>query len=417
MTIIAFIIMFGVLVFFHELGHLYFAKRAGILCRDFAIGFGPKLFSFKKNETLYTIRLFPIGGYVKMAGEDGEIIGIKPGQRVGLQLNEKKEVEKIYTKDFSAITNLKVIDVESADLEKDLVIKGINEVGEMTTYAVWDRCEVMIGKESYQIAPVNRQFASKKLGQRALTIFAGPAMNFILAFILLVVVGLFHGVETDKPVIGKLTADGVAMSVGLHEGDEILSINGEKMDSWKSIVNVIRESPNQELNFVVDRDGEEMNFLVTPKSVEDNEGNAIGRVGVYAPLEKAPLLAFQTGFTQTVDWTKQIFLSVGQLVTGNFSLDDLAGPVGIYNYTDEVAKTGFFSLLSWAALLSINLGIVNLLPLPALDGGRLVFFAIEGLRGKPIDPQKEGMVHFIGFALLMVLMVAVTWNDIKNLFF
>lgn len=417
MTIIAFIIMFGVLVFFHELGHLYFAKRAGILCRDFAIGFGPKLFSFKKNETLYTIRLFPIGGYVKMAGEDGEIIGIKPGQRVGLQLNEKKEVEKIYTKDFSAITNLKVIDVESADLEKDLVIKGINEVGEMTTYAVWDRCEVMIGKESYQIAPVNRQFASKKLGQRALTIFAGPAMNFILAFILLVVVGLFHGVETDKPVMGKLTADGVAMSVGLHEGDEILSINGEKMDSWKSIVNVIRESPNQELNFVVDRDGEEMNFLVTPKSVEDNEGNAIGRVGVYAPLEKAPLLAFQTGFTQTVDWTKQIFLSVGQLVTGNFSLDDLAGPVGIYNYTDEVAKTGFFSLLSWAALLSINLGIVNLLPLPGLDGGRLVFFAIEGLRGKPIDPQKEGMVHFIGFALLMVLMVAVTWNDIKNLFF
>lgn len=417
MTIIAFIIMFGVLVFFHELGHLYFAKRAGILCRDFAIGFGPKLFSFKKNETLYTIRLFPIGGYVKMAGEDGEIIGIKPGQRVGLQLNEKKEVEKIYTKDFSAITNLKVIDVESADLEKDLVIKGINEVGEMTTYAVWDRCEVMIGKESYQIAPVNRQFASKKLGQRALTIFAGPAMNFILAFILLVVVGLFHGVETDKPVMGKLTADGVAMSVGLHEGDEILSINGEKMDSWKSIVNVIRESPNQELNFVVDRDGEEMNFLVTPKSVEDNEGNAIGRVGVYAPLEKASLLAFQTGFTQTVDWTKQIFLSVGQLVTGNFSLDDLAGPVGIYNYTDEVAKTGFFSLLSWAALLSINLGIVNLLPLPGLDGGRLVFFAIEGLRGKPIDPQKEGMVHFIGFALLMVLMVAVTWNDIKNLFF
>ena len=98
-------------------------------------------------------------------------------------------------------------------------------------------------------------------------------------------------------------------------------------------------------------------------------------------------------------------------------MDDLAGPVGIYNYTDEVAKTGFFSLLSWAALLSINLGIVNLLPLPGLDGGRLVFFAIEGLRGKPIDPQKEGMVHFIGFALLMVLMVAVTWNDIKNLFF
>ena len=137
MTIIAFIIMFGVLVFFHELGHLYFAKRAGILCRDFAIGFGPKLFSFKRNETLYTIRLFPIGGYVKMAGEDGEIISIKPGQRVGLLLNAKNEVEKIYTKGFASIPNVKVIEVESADLEKKLEISGRDEMGEISVYQVW----------------------------------------------------------------------------------------------------------------------------------------------------------------------------------------------------------------------------------------------------------------------------------------
>ena len=166
----------------------------------------------------------------------------------------------------------------------------------------------------------------------------------------------------------------------------------------------------------MERADEMMTFQVTPSRVEE-EGKSVGKIGAYQPREKSPVQAFKYGVVETVDWTKRILDSVGKLITGQFSIQDLSGPVGIYNYTDEVVQSGFYTFINWMAFLSINLGIMNLLPLPALDGGRLLFFAIEGIRGKPIDPQKEGMVHFIGFALLMLLMIAVTWNDIKNLFF
>ena len=143
---------------------------------------------------------------------------------------------------------------------------------------------------------------------------------------------------------------------------------------------------------------------------------SIGIIGVYSPTEKSPLKAITFGATETYFWTKEIISMVGKLVTGQFSIDALSGPVGIYQSTDTVAKSGFIYLMKWAGILSINLGIMNLLPIPALDGGRLMFFAVEAVRGKPIDRQKEGMVHFIGFALLMLLMLVVTWNDIQRFF-
>ena len=144
--------------------------------------------------------------------------------------------------------------------------------------------------------------------------------------------------------------------------------------------------------------------------------DTIGIIGVYPPVEKDIVKAIQYGFTQTYFWTKQIFIILGDLVTGGFTIDSLSGPVGIYKSTEEVAQQGIFVLMKWGALLSINLGIMNLLPLPALDGGRLLFFLVEFLRGKPVDRQKEGLVHFIGFALLMLLMIVVTWNDIQRFF-
>jgi regulator of sigma E protease len=137
---------------------------------------------------------------------------------------------------------------------------------------------------------------------------------------------------------------------------------------------------------------------------------------VYGPVEKSLLGSLKLGAEQTYKWTKLVFVSLVQLVTGQFSIDALSGPVGIYNLTGKVAESGFVNLLGLTAALSINLGLFNLLPVPALDGGRLMFFLVEALRGKPIDRQKEGLVHFIGFALLMLLMLVVTWNDIKKLF-
>lgn len=416
-TIIAFIIIFGALVFFHELGHLVFAKRAGILCREFAIGMGPKVFTYKKKETVYTIRLLPIGGYVRMAGEDAENIELKPGYRVGLMFDQDEKVTKIILNNKDKYPDIRLIEVEAIDLDHKLILTGYEEGEEDTlkTFSIHPEAVLIENGVENQIAPYDRQFNSKSLGHRFLTIFAGPAMNFVLAFVIFVLIGLLQGVAVDEPKLGELTEDGSAISSGLKAGDDIQSIDGSEVSSWEDVQMSIQKNPGKEIEFVVDRDGKTLEIPVVPQEVE-RDGERVGIIGVYPPVEKAPLKAIEYGAVQTYYWTKQIFIILGDLVTGGFTLDSLSGPVGIYKSTEEVAKQGIFTLMKWAGLLSINLGIMNLLPLPALDGGRLLFFIVEFLRGKPIDRQKEGMVHFIGFALLMLLMIVVTWNDIQRFF-
>ncbi len=416
-TVIAFIIIFGALVFFHELGHLVLAKRAGILCREFAIGMGPKVFTFRKNETLYTIRLLPIGGYVRMAGEDPEMVEIKPGHNIGLLFDRNGKVDKIVLNNKDKYPDLKVIEVEEADLEHNLFISGYED-GEdevLKRYEISETAFFVVEGQETQIAPYNRQFSSKSLMQRTLAIAAGPAMNFVLAFIILIAIGLLQGTPIDKPILGKLTEDGAALQAGLHEGDIVREIENEQVSTWNDIVNIIRANPEEEIGFVVERNGNFHEISVTPKA-QQVEDKTIGVIGVYGPVEKSVLPSLKYGVMETFMWTKEILLGLGKLITGQFSIDMLSGPVGIYDATDTVVKSGIFYVMKWAAILSINLGIVNLLPLPALDGGRLVFFALEAVRGKPIDKQKEGMVHFIGFALLMLLMLVVTWNDIQRIF-
>lgn len=416
-TVIAFIIIFGLLVFFHELGHFIFAKRAGILCREFAIGFGPKVFSHQKGETVYTLRLLPIGGFVRMAGEDMETISIRPGYRIGLMFNEAGNVNKLIINNKAKYPDLRLIEVEHADLNHDLTISGYLE-GEESLSVFKVEQDAMIAENGVEtlIAPYNRQFESKSLWQRTVTIFAGPLFNFILALIIFLLLAFLQGIPTNDPVLGELTPDGTAKSAGLKQGDIVQSISGAETSTWNDIVEMIRKNPAQQLQFYVERDGELLEVPVTPIEEVDESGNKIGLIGVYSPIEKSPLLALSHGFKETYLWTKEILIILGNLVTGQFSIDMLSGPVGIYKTTDTVAKSGIFLLMRWTALLSINLGIINLLPIPALDGGRLVFFAIEAVRGKPLDSQKEGLVHFIGFALLMLLMLLVTWNDIQRFF-
>ncbi|MDT2045825.1 RIP metalloprotease RseP [Priestia aryabhattai] len=416
-TVIAFIIIFGALVFFHELGHLIFAKRAGILCREFAIGFGPKILSFKRDETVYTIRLLPLGGFVRMAGEDPEMIDVKPGQVIGLLFNNDERVEKVIINNKEQYPDARVIEVEHADLEHEMIIKGYESEDEerLHTFRVAEESYFIVDGDEVQIAPYSRQFASKTLGQRAMAIFAGPLMNFVLAFVIFVVLGISQGYAVDKPVLGELTKDGAAIEAGLKQGDEVQAIDGAAVSTWQDVVEIIRKHPEQEIMFTVNRGDETREIEVTPDSREMGE-EKIGLIGVYAPVEKSVIGSITNGATETATWMKEIVTGLGKLVTGQFSLDMLSGPVGIYAATDQVAQSGIYYLMKWAAVLSINLGIVNLLPIPALDGGRLVFFAVEAVRGKPIDRQKEGVVHFIGFALLMLLMLVVTWNDIQSFF-
>ncbi|MCZ4248657.1 RIP metalloprotease RseP [Bacillus amyloliquefaciens] len=417
-TVIAFIIIFGTLVFFHELGHLLLAQRAGILCREFAIGFGPKIFSFKKNETVYTIRLLPVGGFVRMAGEDPEMIEVKPGYTVGLLFNKDDEVEKVIINQKEKYPDALIVEVETADLEHEMKITGYEQgkEDELSGFTVSQTSFFIVDGEEVQIAPYNRQFGSKPVWQRIKAIAAGPIMNFILAYVILVMLGFIQGVPSNQPELGKLTDNGRAAAAGLKEGDYIQSINGEKMRSWTDIVTAVKDNPGKKIDVAVKRDGKSFHISVTPEAVKDENKKTIGRFGSYAPTEKGLLSSFSYGAVTAFTIAKEVLTTFGNLITGQFNLNMLAGPVGIYDMTDQVAKTGIINLLRFAAFLSINLGIVNLLPIPALDGGRLLFLFIEAIRGKPINRDKEAFVVFIGVAFLMLLMLVVTWNDIQRLF-
>lgn len=296
-TVIAFIIIFGTLVFFHELGHLLLAQRAGILCREFAIGFGPKIFSFKKNETVYTIRLLPVGGFVRMAGEDPEMIEVKPGYTVGLLFNKEDQVEKVIINQKEKYPDALVIEVETADLEHDMKITGYEQgkEDELSSFTVSETSFFIVDGEEVQIAPYNRQFGSKPVWQRIKAIAAGPIMNFILAYVILVMLGLIQGVPSNEPMLGQLTDNGRAAEAGLKEGDYIQSINGEKMRSWTDIVSAVKENPEKEMDVAVKRDNKTLHISVTPEAVKDENKKTIGRFGSYAPTEKGVLSAVAYG--------------------------------------------------------------------------------------------------------------------------
>lgn len=426
-TVLAFIVIFGGLVFFHELGHFIFAKRAGIMVREFAIGMGPKIFGVTKGETIYTIRLLPIGGYVRMAGEDLDGVELKPGYRIGVILNDDNIIEKIYFNQNKTYPNIYFMEVERADLERELWIEGYNEDEELVRFSVARNAMLIENGKETMIAPYDRQFNAKSVGARAMAIFAGPLFNFILAFFIFMALGFLQGKPVEgppTPVIGSVVEESAAKEAGMQAGDIVTSIEGKAVSEWNAFVDVVQNNPGKELALEVERDGDTVALTIVPKltEVETEDGTKeYGQIGVtkYQEMDRMtnPFEAAWYGVTSTVEWAKTIIGLLGDLITGQFSIEALSGPVGIYKQTEEVAKWGFYNLMHWAAVLSINLGIMNLLPLPALDGGRLLFFGIEAVRGKPVDAQKEGMVHFVGIMLLMVLMVVVTWNDIQKFFF
>ncbi|MGN8644963.1 RIP metalloprotease RseP [Gracilibacillus sp. HCP3S3_G5_1] len=415
-TVIAFILMFGLLVFVHEFGHYYVAKKTGMLVREFAIGFGPKVFSTVKNETLYTIRLLPMGGYVRVAGEDPEIIDIKPGQHIGLTFNENGEVNQIIVNNKAKHPDAFVIEVEHIDLDHALTIQGyeINEE-EKYSFRVNEKAFFIMDEKATQIAPYNRQFASKTVGQRGLQLFAGPLMNFVLTVVIFMVLANIQGVPVEDVRIGSVVDNSPAQEAGFQPDDTVIEIEGQSISKWEEFQEIVQASPDEPLEMIVLRDNQQVSLEVTPALIETPEQN-VGQVGVTLALEKSFIRTIPYSLEETYRWSTLILTNLGKLITGQFSIDMLSGPVGIYDATDQVVKTGFLNFLTWTAVLSVNLGIINLLPLPALDGGRLLFVGLEAVRGKPIDPQKEGVVHFIGFALLMLLMIVVTWNDIQRLF-
>ena len=278
-TVISFIIVFGSLVFFHELGHFLFAKKAGIMVREFAIGFGPKIIGIQKGETLYTIRLLPLGGYVRMAGEDFDTVELQPGYRVGLLINTANEVEKIYLNRNVANPDVLFLETESSDLEKELFIEGYDEEGQLVRYNVSRKAIIYEKGQKTLIAPYDRQFESKSVGSRAMAIFAGPLFNFILAFFIFLAIGLLQGVPTYEPIITSVVSGGPAQVAGMKDGDYVTGVDGKPIGTWQEFAEIIQKSPGVLLQFEVDRNGDSVTMDVVPKTLEET-GTEYGQIGV-----------------------------------------------------------------------------------------------------------------------------------------
>lgn len=411
-TVILTVLVFFVIVSIHEWGHYFFAKRAGILVREFAIGFGPKLFSFKRGETKFTMRLIPAGGFVRMAGEDPEIVEIKEGQTIAIQLKDDI-VQSLYLDKLDERSQAIRGEVVAIDLEKNLFIE-LDIEGVIERFNVHPQA-MMVGRGTEtQIAPIDRHFSSKSPGKRAMAIFAGPMMNFVLAFLLFIVYVQFTGIQ-ENVTVGDLIAGQPAEAANLQVGDIIYAVNGQEIGTDRTLmIDIIAKSPNKPVDFTIIRNGEQQHITVTPIANENGEG----KIGVYSGFGTRSASFGESitgGLTLMKEWTVLILDGLKMLVTFQFELDDLGGPVRTAEVTSQIAKQGILQLTSWTAVLSLYLGIFNLLPIPALDGSRLLFIGYEVVRRKPVSPNKESLIHFIGFALLMLLMLVVTYNDIMRL--
>jgi regulator of sigma E protease len=417
-TIVSFVIVLSILVFVHELGHFLFAKRAGILVREFAIGFGPLVFSKRKGETLYSLRLLPLGGFVRMAGEDPEIIDIKPDTTLyltqsGQLITDISLVEPRQKKGGQIIGTL----VEM-DTERDLFIRIRLADGTVERYPLHQKAFIHFGEkeQSMQIAPLDRQFGSKKVWPKFLTIVAGPVFNIVFTILLFSLYTGMTGVNDKLPVY-SVAKDSPAAIAGILPGDVIKKVNGQQVTTIDMLRAELVNSKGQTVPITVQRGNETKTYYVTPQ--KQGQGFIIGATFDERQMKRTATVGeiVREGFTQTYDWSILILDGFRGLVTGQISFDSLGGPTQMGYMTGKAAEAGFATLIKWMALLSLNLGIFNLLPIPALDGSRLLFILLEGLRGRPINPNRESLIHFVGFGLLMLLMVFVTYNDIVKIFF
>ncbi|MBP8820343.1 MAG: RIP metalloprotease RseP [Syntrophomonadaceae bacterium] len=339
-TILITLLIIAVLILVHEWGHFITARKIGIPVWEFSIGFGPKIYGRKKDGVEYSLRLIPLGGYVRMAGEE-------PG--------------------------------DANDPEG-----------------------------------FNNRTPLEKMG----VAFAGPFMNFVLALLIFVYIYSVVGIPrvSDQPIIGQVVVNTPAEKGGLQANDLVLQANNKDIKTWDEFTVAISSTPEgQPLNLTVERNKKVINLSIIPVKNETTGKPSIGVMSALAYDKQGIISAIKIGFQQTYELTVLLLSSLGILISGGASVNDLAGPVGITKLIGEAAQAGMVLLLSFTAFLSINLGVLNLLPIPALDGSRIVFALVEAIRRKPLEPEKEGFIHWLGFLFLIMLMVLVTYNDIVRL--
>lgn len=345
MTIIYFLLILGTTVFIHELGHFIFAKKSKIYVYEFSLGMGPQLWSFKRknDETTYAIRLFPIGGFVQMAGETDEVDESIPAEQ--------------------SITN-------------------------------------------------------KPWQQKFITIIAGVLFNFMLAIIIFFTIALISGASDEKAYIADVPAETPAALAGLPGNSQIIGING------KNIITLDRFTLEYQIHYgkpitlkVKEKSGAINEYTIKPEKVKEDV-KEVYKYGftLTSKAEYGFLAALKFAFVKFGSLIGQMVMIIYYLFTGALSLSSLSGPVGIFSIVGATAKTGILNLIYLTGFLSLNVGFINLLPFPAFDGGRLLFLVIEKIRGKAIKSEVENRIHNVGFALLILLMLIVTYNDIMRLF-
>lgn len=411
--VLSFILALGIIILVHELGHFLVAKHYGILCHEFSIGMGPAVWSKKKGETTYSIRAIPFGGYVAMAGEEAEKEMVKVDQVVGLSFNSNGLVNKIFLKPESSNPDI-IGSIKELDLYKTLTICLQKEDGSQQTFSVEHDAEYILEKGTQQIAPYDRCLESKSKWARFATMAAGATMNFVLALVLFFIVGLSVGMPTYSNTLGGIVEQSPAHVAGLQAGDTIISYNGQTVTNWQDLTNAI-QSTTETTTITYSRNGQTSTIEITPE-ISDREGTKVAMLGIEPEYKKS----FLTGLEYSVLKTKEAFVSIFEtfkmlFVTKEAGINDLSGPVGIYTMTSTIATYGLTSLLIWVGFLSVNIGVMNLLPIPALDGGRILFVLIESIIGRPIDRRIEGYIHTVGLLLFFGLFVYVTFNDIIRL--
>jgi regulator of sigma E protease len=409
---VAVVAVFVVCIVIHEFGHYIVAKRCGVAVPAFAIGFGPKLVRWMRRGTEFSIRLFPIGGLVQLAGEMPQDSLFRLGEDIAYRVNSEQELTVIA--DPADLPGAPVGTLRNLDLMHKMQMTL--ETAEGTrTYRVMPHAKLMTNaRNSMPIVERHEQVLGKPLYQRAAMILAGPVMNFILAGILFSLAFMHMGVPSKSPVIGGILTGSAAQSAGLRPGDKVVEVNGTPISNWTDLVKQIqidKSVPLRPLVMDVERAGQLVQVSVTPRMTAAHTP----QLGIDQSVTFNPGLAIVDGFQSVYTNTVNALQSYGQVIHYH-RFNDLSGPVGIADVISQQAQTGIWQVIAIAGFLSLNLGLFNLLPIPALDGGRLLFMFVELLRGKSVDPRKEGLVHLVGFGLLMLFAVVITFRDVTRLF-
>lgn len=432
MKIIIALVVFSIIIIFHELGHFLLAKKNGITVTEFSLGMGPRLLSYKGKSTRYSLKLFPIGGSCMMLGEDETLED--PGA-----FNKKGVWARISTITAGPIFNfilayiLAMFVVGFAGIDKPYVtnvnsgfaadVAGLKEGDVITSI---NGSSVSIGRDIdvyFQFHPLEDadpiEISYTRNGESHKAALQPTSYERYL-------LGFGYSSDDTPCELTSITQGGVFEEAGLKKGDVIVAIDGNPIKSGAALSEYTEKYPfsSSPVKITYERDGKETTIEVTPKSSGTLYTLGMGYNEARSGKESNPLKIVKYSYMEVKFWIKTTVASVGQMIRGKVSKDDIAGPVGIVDMIGDSyeaaaavdVKTVFLQIAYIVIILSANLGVMNLLPLPALDGGRLVFLLIEAVRGKPIPAEKEGLVHFIGFVLLMIFMIFVVYNDLIHIF-